>query len=705
VSVTVTVERSRGEKPVMGPWRYLTVAVAVGAVATVGCVAIRVAAQSRAAVHDSHRANLVAIRAEDAVNQASGYADAFRRYLAGHVDVTPGAFSSFAADVLGSSGLSEVTWIQPVPDSQRGQYERAIGRPITEVAADGASHPASTRTVYYPVTLTAAGARSLLGVDLAVHPALQPTIAGGASLFGVAASGPTTSDGGQLGHYFVESAPRLTSTTIVPGFVIVFVPDAWLLQLVNDENAQVQFADQGPVGDRVTHVFTGAAQQWQVTVPRSTLDAASDALALSVLGGGWAIALLVALVGLGAAARRRTREELDRIFMLSRDLICTAGFDGYFKRVNPAFERILGYSIAELLERPFIEFVHEEDRERTAAEAEALMTEGHETVNFQNRYRCKEGSLRWLEWIALGVPEQRLIYATARDVTERKQFEAERERREEALRRSQEQLSTALRQVLKVENERAMWVALEETHRREERRRLASELHDSVSQVLFSMNLHIRALQLLVRQQRGDPLGKVAGGLTELRELTQVAISEMRVLIFQLRPNALEDGGLVAALRRHAAAVAAREGFEVRVQASDDSLPLDLRAETELFRVIQEALHNSVKHAHPGCVEIRLIELADAPRTLVVEVADDGVGFDPTASYPGHLGMDTMRERAERLGGRFTVDSSPAGSTTVRVVLPDILLPQPPTGVTNEPAAGDVEGPAPRERRSGGISR
>jgi PAS domain S-box-containing protein len=371
-------------------------------------------------------------------------------------------------------------------------------------------------------------------------------------------------------------------------------------------------------------------------------------------------------------AGQRTREELDRIFRMSRDLICTAGFDGYFKRVNPAFERTLGYSAAELVERPFIEFVYEEDRERTEAQTKVLI-EGREATNFQNRYRCKGGSLRWLEWFALGVPDQGLIYASARDVTERKQLEAERERREAALRYSQEQLSSALQHVLQVENERAMWATLEEAHRREERQRLASELHDSVSQALFSMNLHIRALQLAVQQQREDQLSRVARGLAELLELTQSATSEMRALILQLRPDALAGNGLVAAIRKHAAAVSAREGFEVGVDACEDPLPLDESAERELFRVIQEALHNSVKHAHPRHVEIRLSEPADAARTLVVEVADDGVGFDPSEPHPGHLGLTTMRERAERLGGEFSVDSSPAGSTTVRVVLPDVL--------------------------------
>ena len=97
------------------------------------------------------------------------------------------------------------------------------------------------------------------------------------------------------------------------------------------------------------------------------------------------------------------------------------------------------------------------------------------------------------------------------------------------------------------------------------------------------------------------------------------------------------------------------------------------QAAPELFRVVQEALHNSIKHARPRRVDIRLAECADPPRTLLVEVSDDGTGFDPGAPHPGHLGLDGMRERTQRLGGRFSVQSSPAGSTTVRAVLPGIL--------------------------------
>jgi len=208
----------------------------------------------------------------------------------------------------------------------------------------------------------------------------------------------------------------------------------------------------------------------------------------------------------------------------------------------------------------------------------------------------------------------------------------------------------------------------------EERHRLARELHDSVSQALFSMSLTARAVQLAAEESGMDPDGQVAQGVAQLLDLTQGALAEMRALIFQLRPEALHEEGLTAAVRKHAAALAAREGVDVRVHAEDDRLPLEDVAEEELFRVVQEAVHNCVKHAQPRHVDIRLAGVEGDPATLVVEIDDDGVGFDPDAPHPGHLGLDTMRERTERLGGRLVVESSTAGSR-VRAVLPGILHP------------------------------
>ena len=123
-----------------------------------------------------------------------------------------------------------------------------------------------------------------------------------------------------------------------------------------------------------------------------------------------------------AAALDRAQRDLDQFFTVSLEMFCIAGFDGFFKRLNPVWETILGYSNEELCSRPFIEFVHPDDRERTTAEAQRL-GEGLTTVSFENRYRCADGSYRWLLWNAAALPESQLIFAAAADITERKKLE------------------------------------------------------------------------------------------------------------------------------------------------------------------------------------------------------------------------------------------------------------------------------------------
>lgn len=120
--------------------------------------------------------------------------------------------------------------------------------------------------------------------------------------------------------------------------------------------------------------------------------------------------------------RRMTEEELDQLFTVSLDMLCIAGFDGYFKRINPAWEKLLGIPIEELLSKPFNEFVHPDDRERTTAEAEKL-DEGEQVISFENRYRCGDGTYRWLLWNATPSVDNKLIFAVARDVTQRKEAE------------------------------------------------------------------------------------------------------------------------------------------------------------------------------------------------------------------------------------------------------------------------------------------
>jgi PAS domain S-box-containing protein len=123
-----------------------------------------------------------------------------------------------------------------------------------------------------------------------------------------------------------------------------------------------------------------------------------------------------------AEQRREAEDELNRFFSISMDKLCIAGTDGYFKLLNPRWEKVLGYSQEELLSRPYLEFIHPEDREATLQEA-AKLAQGHDLISFENRYRCRDGSYRWLHWTATPFLEQGVIYAAARDVTQRKQNE------------------------------------------------------------------------------------------------------------------------------------------------------------------------------------------------------------------------------------------------------------------------------------------
>jgi len=162
------------------------------------------------------------------------------------------------------------------------------------------------------------------------------------------------------------------------------------------------------------------ASVWLVAsdTPLSVLGFVNRAVVFLFVGG---------LSGRFADDLRAVEAESSRLFELSRDMICIAGFDGYFKRVNRAFEETLGYSQRELLGHPFVDFVHPDDRERTAEEAAAL-GDGGGTIQFQNRYLDKAGAVHWVEWTSIGVPEDDLIYAVARDVTERKELDQELER-------------------------------------------------------------------------------------------------------------------------------------------------------------------------------------------------------------------------------------------------------------------------------------
>jgi PAS domain S-box-containing protein len=218
----------------------------------------------------------------------------------------------------------------------------------------------------------------------------------------------------------------------------------------------------------------------------------------------------------------------------------------------------------------------------------------------------------------------------------------------------------------------------------EERQRLARELHDSVSQALYSIALNAAAAGESLRRQDTP---RTARQVREVRRLAGAGLAEMRALIFELRAESLAEEGLVAALQKQAAAVEARHALKVRAALGPEP-PLPLAAKEALYRIAQEALHNTVKHARARAAELTLS--LDGGRVALL-VRDRGRGFDAGASFPGHLGLRSMRERAAAAGGTLEVESAPRRGTTVRVSLP--LAPA--GSQTSEPGGGSRPGPPP----------
>jgi ligand-binding sensor domain-containing protein/signal transduction histidine kinase len=206
----------------------------------------------------------------------------------------------------------------------------------------------------------------------------------------------------------------------------------------------------------------------------------------------------------------------------------------------------------------------------------------------------------------------------------------------------------------------------------EERQRLARELHDSITQLLHSSALLAEAGQRLAGV--GD-LERTRNYLAQLSTISQQALKEMRLLVYELRPLALREVGLVGAVQQRLEAVERRAGMEARLVVDVDARPaegeleLPPAVEEELYRIAEEALNNALKHAEPTSIVVTIRAEGDPPEQQVeLEVVDDGRGFDPDAtSEAGGLGLVSMAQRTDKLDGQLTIHSVPGEGTTVRV--------------------------------------
>ena len=211
-----------------------------------------------------------------------------------------------------------------------------------------------------------------------------------------------------------------------------------------------------------------------------------------------------------------------------------------------------------------------------------------------------------------------------------------------------------------IENAR-LFEASRELALSEERSRLARELHDAMSQSLFSLSLSAQAAASLVERDPQRALEEIS----RVKELARATMGELRSVVAGLRPADLESDGLVVALRSQLSLLERAHGLDITVMV-DGEPDLEPEEEHHVFRVVQEAVTNALRHASASKVGVSITATSGG---LIAEVHDDGVGFDPGASAirSRRLGLTSMRERAERLGGTLSLDSAPGEGTRVRL--------------------------------------
>jgi PAS domain S-box-containing protein len=322
---------------------------------------------------------------------------------------------------------------------------------------------------------------------------------------------------------------------------------------------------------------------------------------------------------------RSSTEELDRYFSSSLDLLCIADTDGYFLRLNPEWETVLGYRIEDLQGKRFLDFVHPDDLERTL-EAVSVLSAQRSIRAFENRYRAKDGSYRWIEWRSQ--PNGRRIYAAARDVTERKRAEQDLKRQIE------------------------------------EKEILLKEVHHRIKNNLAS----IEALVSLQGNAVRDPEAK------EALEDTLGRIGSMRILYEKLLGGQQYATSSVKGYIESLAgsldeALAPPPG--VRVLSDAEDFPLPTEKLFPLGIIVNELVTNSIKYAFQGrdrgLVEVRL---SKSGSVATLEIRDDGVGLtrESRPENVGGFGLSLVRMLAEQLKGEFSIES--AGGTRAILKFP-----------------------------------
>jgi len=331
-------------------------------------------------------------------------------------------------------------------------------------------------------------------------------------------------------------------------------------------------------------------------------------------------------------------------FERTPDLVCIAHRNGFFKKVNQAVVEKLGYSEPELMSVPISTFIHPEDKQFTALRRSELLR-GKKLLNFQNRYVTKAGATVWLEWTSIYFPEDEVVFAIAKDITERKEAELEVAEKYKKFKG----LATYFKSSIE-----------------EDRKTLANELHEELAHLAAVLKSDVEWIKNNAFELSPAARTKIEHAAQAGRQLVK-AIGRVS---FSISPNMLAHLGLAATLAWYCREFSVMNGLTCRYEGVFDESSLSEEVKTDLFRICQECLINTLSRGQASYVRVVVEEEGDR---LQMVITDDGKGFD-VEQHKTKSGLVGMRERAASINGELSIHSEIDKGTRICVSVGKNLL-------------------------------
>ncbi len=333
-------------------------------------------------------------------------------------------------------------------------------------------------------------------------------------------------------------------------------------------------------------------------------------------------------------------KDLFSFFEMTPDLVCVVSKEGFFKKINNSVIKKLGYTKEELFAKPVSAFIFSKDREMTRIKREDLLN-GNELTNFENRYVTKDGKIVWLHWTSFYIQDLEIVFAIAKDITERKIKEEEIELKYKKFKGLTEHFKSRIEK---------------------DKKHFSVELHEELAQLASAIKMDLYT----IKSNIPDLSGFLKSRIEHASDISNLLIQTIRKIAFEMSPYMLDHFGLNETLKLLCNDFTTLNHIPCYFESNYDESDLTQEIKLDFFRICQESLSNVMNHASANSVKISIKDLGNS---LLLSIKDDGKGFE-VAKPSKTSGLTNIHERVASINGKLSIHSEIENGTDVCVSVP-----------------------------------